>query len=178
MMSRFVEVKGWPWGARHTKKSDVVKVFYVLVNSIVKIVQLAGEKRLYVPLEDGETFDENNPEHVHNQYKYTESCEIVVGETDLDEGYAVRVLGKASDLVAQVEKCSIDLAVKTDKAIRFERTGLIELNDRGTWTADVQYARYDVVEHPSSKEQFLAVAPSKSPNVLILQNKSQWCRLG
>ena len=149
-----------------------------MFNSIVKIVQLVGEKRLYVPLEDGETYDSDNPEHVHAKYKYAESCEIVVGETDLDEGYAVRVLGKAADLVVQVETCSIELAVKTDKAIRIGRTGVIELTDRGSWTSDTQYARYDVVEHPSSEEQFLAVAPSKAPSILILRNKAFWCRLG
>lgn len=98
--------------------------FCVLVNSIVKIVQLRGDARLYIPLKDGEVYDENNPKHVHRKYKYAETCEIVVGETDIRHGenYAILVLGKTADLVAQVEKCSIELAVKTDTAIRSERS--------------------------------------------------------
>ena len=74
----------------------------MLVDVIVKIVHLCSDGRFYVPLEDGGVYDSNNPKHVHRKYKHAETCEIVVGETDIrhSEYYAIRASDKAVDLVA------------------------------------------------------------------------------
>ena len=179
MNTFFIELEGWNYHAKFALVDEDLDTFQINVDRIVKIISLETTRRIYVPLEDEETFDENNPDHCYGSYKYVPSCEIVVSaDNPLNASEGIKVLGTADSILAKVKSAREKQLVADDKAIRIGRTGVIELSDRGTWTADVQYARYDVVEHPSSKEQFLAVAPSKAPNVLILQNKSKWCRLG
>ncbi|MCY3626236.1 MAG: hypothetical protein OXG88_01155 [Gammaproteobacteria bacterium] len=179
MNTLFIDLEGWNYHGKFARQDEDLDIFEINVDRIVKIITLEVDRRIYLPLEDGETFDENNPDHCYGSYKYVPSCEIVVSaDNPLNASQGIKVLGTAESILAKVKTARERQLVADDKAIRIGRTGVIELSDRGTWTADVQYARYDVVEHPSSNEQFLAIAPSKAPAVLILQNKSKWCKLG
>ena len=176
MVSPFIKLVGSSRGVRDDggqgHRDEPNKVAHVRTDEIREICEVRGNQRFRVQITQDE-YDtgvaENPDDYYFNSnikdewWKFVPTVELTYGTRGEEHAHMI-VASTAAEMLARI-------------AERENTVTAGRLIDRGVWTAGVSYATLEYVTKPGTDDTYLALAPSKSTSVAVLQNDDFWAKI-
>lgn len=175
-MAPFIKLVGSSRGVRDDggrgHRDEANKVAYVRTDEIREVCEVRGIHRFRVKITEAEykagVATDPDEYYVNRNikdewWKYVPTVELTFATRGDDHAHML-IASSSADMLAAIDKLE-----NPDPAPR--------LVDRGEWTVGASYMPGDYVTKPGTTETYLAVAPSRTNSVIILNSAASWCKI-